>query len=89
MQFSNYSVRLLLQVEKVTVNPCMKTQVTCFKVYQAQSVFLSFKGFRTLEDIRTKATLTHTLRIGLKHYDDFLDRMPRSEAAAIEKKVRE
>ncbi|KAI5089927.1 DNA polymerase lambda, partial [Silurus meridionalis] len=47
------------------------------------------QGFRTLEDIRTKATLTHTLRIGLKHYDDFLDRMPRSEAAAIEKTVRE
>ncbi|KAK3511074.1 hypothetical protein QTP70_030108 [Hemibagrus guttatus] len=47
------------------------------------------QGFRTLEDIRTKATLTHTLRIGLKHYDDFLDRMPRSEASAIEKTVRE
>ncbi|KAB5523548.1 hypothetical protein PHYPO_G00153790 [Pangasianodon hypophthalmus] len=47
------------------------------------------QGFRTLEDIRTKVTLTHTLRIGLKHYDDFLDRMPRSEAAAIEKTVRE
>ncbi|TSK17976.1 DNA polymerase lambda [Bagarius yarrelli] len=46
------------------------------------------QGFRTLEDIRTKATLTHTLRIGLKHYHDFLDRMPRSEAAAIEKTVR-
>ncbi|XP_047007136.2 DNA polymerase lambda isoform X2 [Ictalurus punctatus] len=49
----------------------------------------SYEGFRTLEDIRTKATLTHTLRIGLKHYDDFLERMPRSEAAAIEKTVRE
>ncbi|KAI4881944.1 hypothetical protein NFI96_017385, partial [Prochilodus magdalenae] len=47
------------------------------------------QGFRTLEDIRTKATLSHTLRIGLKHYDDFLDRMPRSEAAAIEKTVKE
>uniref|UniRef100_W5LHN1 DNA polymerase lambda n=1 Tax=Astyanax mexicanus TaxID=7994 RepID=W5LHN1_ASTMX len=47
------------------------------------------QGFRTLEDIRTKATLTHTLRIGLKHYDDFLDRMPRNEAAAIEKTVEE
>ncbi|XP_062865816.1 DNA polymerase lambda [Trichomycterus rosablanca] len=47
------------------------------------------QGFRTLEDIRTKATLTHTINIGLKHYDDFLDRMPRSEAAAIEKTVKE
>ncbi|XP_067297541.1 DNA polymerase lambda [Pseudorasbora parva] len=47
------------------------------------------QGFRTLEDIRTKAVLNHTLRIGLKHYDDLLERMPRSEANAIEKKVKE
>lgn len=67
-----------------------KTQVTCCKVYlkKKKIVLLSFKGFRTLDDIRTKATLTHTLKIGLKHYDDFLDRMPRSEAAAIKKTVR-
>ncbi|XP_029915848.1 DNA polymerase lambda [Myripristis murdjan] len=47
------------------------------------------QGFRTLEDIRTKANLTVTQKIGLKHYDDFLDRMPREEAAAIEKVVKE
>lgn len=46
-----------------------------------------FQGFRTLEDIRTKAHLSNTQKIGLKHYDDFLDRMPREEAAAIEKVV--
>ncbi|XP_044046599.1 DNA polymerase lambda [Siniperca chuatsi] len=46
-------------------------------------------GFRTLEDIRTKAHLSNTQKIGLKHYDDFLDRMPREEAAAIEKVVRD
>ncbi|XP_053713943.1 DNA polymerase lambda-like isoform X2 [Synchiropus splendidus] len=49
----------------------------------------SYQGFRTLEDIRTKAHLTSTQKIGLKHYDDFLDRMPREEAAAIEKVVRD
>lgn len=65
-----------------------ESQVTCFKVYLTKSVFISLKGFRTLEDIRTKATLTHMLRIGLKHYDDFLDRMPRCEVTAIEKTVR-
>ncbi|CAJ1052678.1 DNA polymerase lambda [Xyrichtys novacula] len=47
------------------------------------------QGFRTLEDIRTKAHLTNTQKIGLKHYDDFLDRMPREEAGAIEKVVRD
>ncbi|XP_029990960.1 DNA polymerase lambda [Sphaeramia orbicularis] len=47
------------------------------------------QGFRNLEDIATKAHLTHTQKIGLKHYDDFLDRMPREEAATIEKVVRD
>ncbi|XP_049901187.1 DNA polymerase lambda [Epinephelus moara] len=47
------------------------------------------QGFRTLEDIRTKAHLTSTQKIGLKHYDDFLDRMPREEAAAIEKVLKD
>nr|XP_057947688.1 DNA polymerase lambda [Doryrhamphus excisus] len=47
------------------------------------------QGFRTLEDIRTKAHLSNTQKIGLKHYEDFLDRMPREEAAAIEKVVRD
>lgn len=53
----------------------------------SSSVFIKvlfLQGFRTLEDIRTKAQLSATQRIGLKHYDDFLDRMPRDEAAAIE-----
>ncbi|XP_046900130.1 DNA polymerase lambda isoform X1 [Hypomesus transpacificus] len=47
------------------------------------------QGFRTLEDIRSKANLNYIQKIGLKHYDDFLDRMPREEASAIEKTVRE
>ncbi|XP_063740899.1 DNA polymerase lambda [Eleginops maclovinus] len=47
------------------------------------------QGFRTLEDIRTKAHLSNTQKIGLKNYDDFLDRMPREEAAAIEKVVKD
>uniref|UniRef100_A0A3P9K3W8 DNA polymerase lambda n=1 Tax=Oryzias latipes TaxID=8090 RepID=A0A3P9K3W8_ORYLA len=47
------------------------------------------QGFRTLEDIRSRAHLSATQKIGLKHYNDFLERMPREEAAAIEKVVRE
>ncbi|XP_029950997.1 DNA polymerase lambda [Salarias fasciatus] len=47
------------------------------------------QGYRTLEDIRTKAHLSNAQKIGLKHYDDFLDRMPREEAGEIEKVVRE
>ncbi|XP_055280793.1 DNA polymerase lambda isoform X4 [Moschus berezovskii] len=47
------------------------------------------QGFRSLEDIRNQACLTTQQAIGLKHYDDFLDRMPREEAAEIEQTVRE
>ncbi|XP_028830667.1 DNA polymerase lambda isoform X2 [Denticeps clupeoides] len=47
------------------------------------------QGFRTLEDIHTKASLSCIQKIGLKHYEDFLARMPREEAADIEKTVRE
>lgn len=46
-----------------------------------------FQGFRTLDDLHTKAKLTHQQKIGLKHYEDILDRMPRTEAAAIEQVV--
>ncbi|NXR26359.1 DPOLL polymerase, partial [Cinclus mexicanus] len=47
------------------------------------------QGFRTLDDIRTKATLTSQQTVGLKHYADFLERMPREEAAEIEQTVRQ
>ncbi|NWR67510.1 DPOLL polymerase, partial [Bucorvus abyssinicus] len=47
------------------------------------------QGFRTLDDIRTKATLTNQQAVGLKHYTDFLERMPREEAAEIEQTVRQ
>ncbi|KAH0623811.1 hypothetical protein JD844_006950 [Phrynosoma platyrhinos] len=47
------------------------------------------QGFRTLDDIHAKASLTSQQAIGLKHYEDFLERMPREEAAEIEQTVRE
>lgn len=46
------------------------------------------QGFRSLEDIRSLGSLTAQQVIGLKHYEDFLDRMPREEAAEIEQTVR-
>ncbi|XP_075697146.1 DNA polymerase lambda [Rhinoderma darwinii] len=47
------------------------------------------QGFRSLDDIRTKANMTTQQAIGLKHYEDFLDRMPREEAGKIEEIVRQ
>ncbi|XP_063433677.1 DNA polymerase lambda-like isoform X1 [Mytilus trossulus] len=46
------------------------------------------QGFKTLDDLKTKAKLTHQQEVGLKHYDDILDRMSREEAGEIEKTVR-
>ena len=45
------------------------------------------QGFRTLEDLSTKAILTRSQKIGIKHYEDFLQRIPREEAEDIEKTV--
>uniref|UniRef100_A0A9L0RH03 DNA polymerase n=1 Tax=Equus caballus TaxID=9796 RepID=A0A9L0RH03_HORSE len=45
------------------------------------------QGFRSLEDIRNQASLTTQQAIGLKHYNDFLERIPREEATEIEQTV--
>jgi DNA polymerase IV len=39
-------------------------------------------GYRTLEDLRTKATLTESQQIGLDHHSDFNTRIPRAEVEA-------
>ena len=41
------------------------------------------QGWRTLDDIRQHAKLNGQQEIGLKHYDDILERMPRDEAQEI------
>ncbi len=42
------------------------------------------QGFRTLDDLRTRARLTRTQQIGLKYYNDFNTRIPREEVTRIE-----
>lgn len=37
------------------------------------------QGYRSLEDLKAKAHLTQAQRIGVDHYDDFLQRIPRKE----------
>ncbi|KAH6860816.1 hypothetical protein BKA58DRAFT_392223 [Alternaria rosae] len=39
-------------------------------------------GYRTLEDLRTKANLTESNKVGVEHYDDFNFRIPRAEVEA-------
>jgi hypothetical protein len=37
-----------------------------------------------LDDLRTKAKLSHNQMIGLKYYTEFAERIPRDEVAQIE-----
>jgi len=39
------------------------------------------QGFRTLDDLRNRANLTANQRIGIDHYNDFSQRIPRREVA--------
>ena len=46
------------------------------------------QGLRTLEDLKKHGKLTRQQKIGLEHYDEFLERMPREEAGLIEDVVK-
>lgn len=46
-------------------------------------------GYRTYDDLRTKAKLSHNQMIGLKYCQEFLQRIPRDEVTEIENVVRE
>ncbi|XP_067129413.1 DNA polymerase lambda-like [Centruroides vittatus] len=46
------------------------------------------QGLYTLEDLNSKAKLSFQQKIGLKYFDDFLDRMPREEAKQIAETVK-
>lgn len=57
------------------------------QVSQISLSFISnriFQGFRTLDDIRTKAKLNPNQQVGLKYYDEFRERIPRDEVTEIE-----
>ncbi|KAJ5995586.1 DNA polymerase family X [Penicillium waksmanii] len=48
----------------------------------AQATKWVSQGYRSLEDLRMKATLTPNQRIGVEHYHDFSQRIPRKEVEA-------
>lgn len=42
-----------------------------------------------MDDLRTKAKLSHNQMIGLKYSEEFMERIPRNEVAQIENVVSE
>ena len=50
-----------------------------YGVGYAQATTFIAQGYRTLSDLREKASLTRTQQIGLAHHEDFQTRIPRAE----------
>ena len=45
------------------------------------------QGYRTVDELRTSGVLNRQQTIGVRHYDDFIERMSREEVAEIEDRV--
>ena len=72
----------LRRLESTTMEPNDKSLHTFLKIYGvgfSQAMLWVNQGLRTLDDLRSKAPLTKNQQIGVDHYEDFLDRIPRSE----------
>ena len=85
----------LRRLDGVKANPTDRVLSLFTGVYGAglqQAHFWFAQGYRTLDDLREKAKLTSNQKVGLEHYDDFLQRVPRAEveqhAAIVESALR-
>ena len=45
------------------------------------------QGYRTVDELRASGVLNRQQTIGVRHYDDFIERMSREEVAEIEERV--
>lgn len=78
------STNTLRRLENTTTDPtdkCLHLFMGIYQVgYSSASKWIA-QGHRTLEDLKTKVDLTPNQRIGVEHYDDFQQRIPRAEVA--------
>jgi DNA polymerase IV len=96
VQVPNIGERLAAKIEEIVTTTTLKRLESTntdpndqllhlfMGVYQAGYPSASkwiAQGHRTLEDLKTKAELTPNQRIGVEHYDDFQQRIPRAEVA--------
>ncbi|KAK2797285.1 hypothetical protein FQN50_009250 [Emmonsiellopsis sp. PD_5] len=83
----------LRRLEEANMEPqdvLLSTFLNIYGVGFAQASKWIQQGYRSLDDLRAKASLSKNQRIGLDHYDDFVKRIPRAEVeahGAIVKKV--
>jgi DNA polymerase IV len=74
----------LRRLENITTDPnerCLHLFMGIYQVGYASASKWIAQGHRTLEDLKARADLTPNQRIGVEHYDDFLQRIPRAEVA--------
>jgi DNA polymerase IV len=74
----------LRRLENTTTEPndkCLQLFMGIYQVGYSLATKWIAQGHRTLEDLKTKVDLTPNQRIGVEHYDDFLQRIPRVEVA--------
>ena len=72
----------LRRLEALESDPLEKLRGIFTKIYgvgMKQADIWIANGYRTLNDIESKAQLTVNQRAGLEHYDDFQQRIPRDE----------
>ena len=81
----------LRRLENASLEPNDQILQIFMKIYgvgYAQASLWVDQGHRTLHDLATKVPLTKNQQIGIAHYDDFLQRIPRAEVTAHDTLVR-
>lgn len=69
------------------ISVCVHLIYACICV--TMQLRLHSQGYRTLDELKESGQLNRHQLIGLAHYDEFLERMPREEAGEIEQTVQQ
>ncbi|KAI9886442.1 MAG: phosphoglycerate kinase [Watsoniomyces obsoletus] len=77
------SLRRLEHAKTEPLDQTLKLFMGIYGVGYAQAQKWIARGFRTLEDILTHAELTDNQRVGVIHYHDFAERIPRAEVESL------
>ena len=72
-------LRRLEALESDPLNQVRSIFTGIYGVGMQQADIWLARGYRTLSDVEAKATLTENQKVGLEHYDDFHQRIPRDE----------